>query len=549
MNLKFPLSGPILTIHVDDIHSRTMLYDLVGDRYQLMGIATTATTLRTSGWDLNFGVRLALEELQAVTGRILLDVHKGLIQPVSRDGKGINHCHLTIAFNPPTKIFIVGLSKDPLLQYALRAVKMSGPHDLTTRYLDRISNPANLIDDVLTILPDIVIMVVGSEQIDRFTEQNLELLQLLLSQVPEEIRPEILCFDKPDTGLDQILFKVYGRKIPGLSDLVKITKANVWTEPAAFLELALFLNRPDSNHKSMLGISLNTMNANIVAASEGKVAIETISPTRAAHYPVHEFNLTFVESIHSWLGVSEITADQILDYIANKMLYPASLPLTASDVAIEYAWARVTLQELKNKMLEDLPSELHTQDGLIQNVEPILLTGAFPLNHANPAHTCLMALDGLQPLGITTLLIDPENQAVSIGTIAEINSNIATQLIDAGSFTHLATLISLAGKASPGTPVLRVKAIFDDGHEMNLDVKQGDLQSIPVPPGRTARLHLQPFHRYNVGLGGAGRGGELGVDGSILGVVIDGRGRPVQVPANPIRRNELFRKWLWMLGS
>lgn len=37
--------------------------------------------------------------------------------------------------------------------------------------------------------------------------------------------------------------------------------------------------------------------------------------------------------------------------------------------------------------------------------------------------------------------------------------------------------------------------------------------------------------------------------GGAMGVIIDARGRPLQVPDDRARRQELFKKWLWNLGG
>ena len=63
-----------------------------------------------------------------------------------------------------------------------------------------------------------------------------------------------------------------------------------------------------------------------------------------------------------------------------------------------------------------------------------------------------------------------------------------------------------------------------------MDVHQGDLEVIPISPGKSALLQLQPFHRYDIGMGGAGRGGSVRITGSALGIVIDARGRPLILP-------------------
>jgi hypothetical protein len=89
---------------------------------------------------------------------------------------------------------------------------------------------------------------------------------------------------------------------------------------------------------------------------------------------------------------------------------------------------------------------------------------------------------------------------------------------------------------------------YEGGGETTLDVKQGTVELLQLPLGKAAQLHLQPLHRYDVGMGGAGRGGRLRVVGGMLGVIVDARGRPIQIPDEPARRQELINKWRWAFG-
>lgn len=82
-----------------------------------------------------------------------------------------------------------------------------------------------------------------------------------------------------------------------------------------------------------------------------------------------------------------------------------------------------------------------------------------------------------------------------------------------------------------------------------MEIKQGALEVLPLPLGRSAKLNLLPLHRADVGMGGPGRGGSLKVTGGVLGVVIDARGRPLRLPQDVARKLELYRKWLWSLGG
>ena len=63
-----------------------------------------------------------------------------------------------------------------------------------------------------------------------------------------------------------------------------------------------------------------------------------------------------------------------------------------------------------------------------------------------------------------------------------------------------------------------------------------------------ATLRLQPLHRFDVGMG-PGRGGSLKVVGGSMGIVIDARGRPLNLNVDPVQRREQMKKWLWILGN
>ncbi|MEW5830178.1 MAG: hypothetical protein AB1846_14890, partial [Chloroflexota bacterium] len=59
---------------------------------------------------------------------------------------------------------------------------------------------------------------------------------------------------------------------------------------------------------------------------------------------------------------------------------------------------------------------------------------------------------------------------------------------------------------------------------------------------------LQPLQRADIGFG-PGRSGTVKVVGGTMGVVIDARGRPLDLPTDPVRRRELLKKWLWTVGG
>ena len=88
----------------------------------------------------------------------------------------------------------------------------------------------------------------------------------------------------------------------------------------------------------------------------------------------------------------------------------------------------------------------------------------------------------------------------------------------------------------------------EDGTEAEQEVKYGSLVVFKLPLGQAGTLHLTPLHKFDVGMGGFGRGGTVKVIGGVMGVVIDARGRPLRLPAESTKRRELLTNWLTAVG-
>jgi hypothetical protein len=74
------------------------------------------------------------------------------------------------------------------------------------------------------------------------------------------------------------------------------------------------------------------------------------------------------------------------------------------------------------------------------------------------------------------------------------------------------------------------------------------MRCVPLGRGETAEVELRPGKGLDVG---AGRGRPLTatVHGGEVGLVLDGRGRPLQVPADPAQRGRAVSRWLAALGA
>jgi hypothetical protein len=178
----------------------------------------------------------------------------------------------------------------------------------------------------------------------------------------------------------------------------------------------------------------------------------------------------------------------------------------------------------------------------------ILAGGGAISDGVSLGQSLLLLLDAIQPVGIMPILIDQNNLLPLLGVAGERHNYLPVQVIDSGAFIGLGTVISLVATANYGDQILRARLMYGDGTEARAEVKFGGLEILPLPSGESARLTLQPSSRADAGLG-PGKSGTISVTGGALGVVLDARGRPLKLPADPVRRRELIKKWYYTVGG
>jgi len=154
----------------------------------------------------------------------------------------------------------------------------------------------------------------------------------------------------------------------------------------------------------------------------------------------------------------------------------------------------------------------------------------------------MMILDGLQPVGINVIMLDPYGLSQAIGTIAGSNTLLPAQIIESGAYTNLGTVICPVSDARSGSLIMRVKITYEDNTDTHLEVKQGGLVPLPVRNGQVAHLEVDLVHGAVLDPS-LPRLRRFKITGGACGAIIDARGRPVRLPDDPARRRELLQKW------
>ena len=97
--------------------------------------------------------------------------------------------------------------------------------------------------------------------------------------------------------------------------------------------------------------------------------------------------------------------------------------MTDEALAIEQSAARQMLYTSINALIQQ-----RLNNGWY--FEPIFVAGSTLTHAPTSAQTLLMLLDGIQLLGITSLLLDPHGLTTSLGAIAQFNSLLPVQVVE-----------------------------------------------------------------------------------------------------------------------
>lgn len=572
-----------MAIDIGAVNTRAAYFDVVEGRYRFIGMGQSPTTSNAPVRNAMLGVQLAIENLQSIIGKSLMDDDGRLTIPSQPDGSGVDSMVTTLSLGPAIKTLIVGL----LPEVSGKSIE-SLAQTTYTRVVDslKLNDPRHIdeqVDAIVRYSPELVLIAGGVDGgASNSTQKLLEVIGLGAYLLPESKRPAVLYAGnnqlarevqaslsniasyihvspniRPSLEVEDLapaqrelatmVVNIRQKQMPELAEVRTLSGGIVLPSSYAQGRMIRFLSSYFGSGKGVLSLDIGASAISMGASFSGDLHLNVFSQLGLGEALAGLLKQTTLDEIVRWLAI-DISPNTVRDYLYQKSVYPGTIPVSKEELAIEQAIVRQNLQIATRLMLQRLPGRFKPRTGLLPSFEPILAGGAAITGAASSAQKLLMLLDGLQPSGIATLALDQYNLLAMLGASVEANSLLPVQVIDSGALAYLATVISPTSNASYGTSIVRAKLIREDGTEMTTEVKMGNLQILPLENRQTARLQLRPLQRADVGLG-PGRAGEVEVTGSSMGVVIDARGRPLRLPSDAAQRRSLAQKWLATLGD
>jgi uncharacterized protein (TIGR01319 family) len=350
------------------------------------------------------------------------------------------------------------------------------------------------------------------------------------------------------------------QQAPGYSKLLEWTSEEIMATPNAVGKL---LKEYAENEKiNLLGVDIGGATTDVFSvfkSGDERIYNRTVSANLGMSYSIcNVLKEAGIENIVRWLPF-EIDPSEVRNRLRNKMIRPTTIPHTYEDLLIEHAVAREALRLAfehhktlarglsgvqQQRDVGQIFDQTSASESLIKMLELDLIIGSGGvLSHApQRAQSALMMMDAYQPEGVTMLTVDSIFMTPHLGVLSQHFYEAAKQVFEYDCIVKIGDCISPIGNGKAGDI-----AVTLSGSGINEAIPYGSIKVIPCGKGEYKDLTLEPGKGFDLG---AGKGKPITkrVEGGMVGIMIDARGRPFNLAADVATRVAKHREWLGAMG-
>ncbi|MDP6700657.1 MAG: glutamate mutase L, partial [Candidatus Latescibacteria bacterium] len=349
---------------------------------------------------------------------------------------------------------------------------------------------------------------------------------------------------------------------PGYRKLMGWTGAPIMPTPGAVGQIMQTIARQQGIN--VVGVDIGGATTDVFSVF-GEIFNRTVSANLGMSYSISNVLAEAgLDAIMRWVAFDLEEAD-LRDRIKNKMIRPTTIPQLLQELQIEQAIAREALRlafvqhrELavglkgvqSERTLADVFEQGATGESLIHMMELDLLVGSGGvLSHApNRQQSCAMLIDAFQPEGITRLAVDSIFMMPHLGVLSTVDEQAATEVFERDCLIYLGTCAAPVGEGKFGE-VCAEYAVDLAGGRREGELRIGELVLLPLEDGETAQMSLRPGRGWDAGAG-PGQAINAVVHGGAVGLVLDGRGRPIELaPDDRLRQMAAWQGALNLYGE
>ncbi|MGI9013931.1 MAG: glutamate mutase L, partial [Phycisphaerales bacterium] len=342
---------------------------------------------------------------------------------------------------------------------------------------------------------------------------------------------------------------------PGYDKLMTWTHAPIMPTPGAVGNILQTIAR--LQNINVVGVDIGGATTDVFSVFEGTFN-RTVSANLGMSYSISNVCAEAgMANVLRWVHLDPDVMDEreLRNRVKNKMIRPTTIPQTREALIFEQAVAREALRlayqqhkefatTLKGvqqqRTVGDTFSQQSGGETIVNNMTlNLLVASGGVLSHAPRMHqTAMMLIDAFEPEGVTALAKDSIFMMPHLGVLAEVHDEAAMEVFTRDCLVRLGTCIAAKGNGKEGKPCFEYSINGTSG-TMNV----GDLKLLPLGPDETAQVSITPARGFDVGAG-PGRKHECQIQGGTVGIILDARGRPFQLPDDRATARAMMERWV-----
>lgn len=577
----------ILATDCGSTTTKAILIEKRNGAFRLIVRGEAPTTVEAPFEDVTRGVLNAIREVEELADREILDGEK-VINPRVGEKKGVDIYISTSSAGGGLQMMVAGVVKTMTAESAARAALGAGAIVMETI----ASNDGRLTHEKIELIrrlrPDMILLSGG---IDGGTVKHVaELAEIIGAADPKprfgtgynlpviyagnkdardtikkslEEKTDLSVVDNLRPILERENLEPSRNKIhdlfmehvmahaPGYKKLMSWTDVPIMPTPGA---VGLLIKTIAENEGiDVIGVDIGGATTDIFSVFN-KIFNRTVSANLGMSYSISNVLAEAgVENIMRWVPF-DISRKDVQNRIKNKMIRPTTIPQTLRGLQLEQAIAREALRLAflqhksmavglkgiqQERTISDAFAQAATGESLVDMMSLDLIVGSGgALSHAPRRNqAALMLIDGFLPEGATKLAVDSIFMMPQLGVLSTVNKKAATEVFDKDCLIRLGTCIAPVGTGREGQECVEV-AIDDK----KIKVNYNEMALIPLELGDKKTVTIKPTRAFDMG---EGRGKPLKTEatGGAVGIIIDGRGRPLELPEDKQKRMDLLAQW------
>ena len=588
----------ILATDCGSTTTKAILIELMDGEYRLQVRGEAPTTVEAPFEDVTKGVLNAVMEVEELSGKKILNGDQ-IITP-QNGSNGVDIYISTSSAGGGLQMMVAGVVKGMTGESAERAALGAGSIVMDVLASNDGRKPHEKITRIRQLRPDMILLSGGID--GGTTKHVVELAEILAAANPkprlgqnyklpviyagnnkavnkiEETLGEITDLDvtenirpvlemenlKPSRDKIHDLFMEHVmQQAPGYKKLMSWTDAPIMPTPGAVGALIEMVAQKENI--SVVGVDIGGATTDIFSVFQ-KQFNRTVSANLGMSYSIcNVLAEATLENVLRWVPF-DIDEKELTNRIGNKMIRPTTVPQSLEELVIEQAIAREALRlsfiqhksfavnlkgVQKERTISDAFEQTDSGETLVDMKELDLLVGSGGvLSHApRREQSARMLIDSFLPEGITQLAVDSIFMMPQLGVMANIEKEelseeakkAAFEVFEKDCLIHLGTCIAPTGKAKQNLVVLTAELTLKNGNQETHKIQFGELLRIEVP-FEPVNIKLTPGKGLDIG-SGKNEPIETTIYGGVVGIIFDGRGRPLDISKDPKQRIDDLKKW------